>query len=306
MRTGEAVAIKFESKTTAHPQLMLEVTFYKMLNARDPSIRFIPKVLYFGPIETYHALIMEKLGPSLLNMMRKCGGSFSITTTTQILWQLFNIMEYVHERRLLYRDVKPENFLIGLPDTDKWCTVYLIDLGFCKSYLTDDFEHIPQITNKPVAGTLRYMSISNQDGCEVSRRDDLEALMYMAVYIFKHELPWDVVKDPDIVERGRKTSMRLIDNIIYRLIFIDFILIYVIMSGAMKKQFMPEQLMSNMPLQYVQIMTMIQKLKFEERPPYRRLMALLNDVLTWLGISYREQFYDWDRFHNPIQLSLRS
>ena len=64
---------------------------------------------------------MDLLGQSLLGMRNKCGGRFSIVTSTHIMMQLVRIMWFVHEAGILYRDVKPENFLFGLPNTDKCC-----------------------------------------------------------------------------------------------------------------------------------------------------------------------------------------
>ena len=59
-------------------------------------------------------------------MNQKCGNSFSIQTTTQLMIQLITIFEYVHEHGIVYRDIKPENFLFGQANTEKWCTVCLI------------------------------------------------------------------------------------------------------------------------------------------------------------------------------------
>ena len=118
-RTGEKVAIKLEKREAPQPQLQLEYYYYRSLG----PVRFIPKVHYFGPCpgDAWHGLVMDLLGPSLLGMRNKCGGRFSIVTSTQIMMQLVRIMWFVHEAGILYRDVKPENFLFGLPNTDKCC-----------------------------------------------------------------------------------------------------------------------------------------------------------------------------------------
>lgn len=47
-----------------------------------------------------------------------------------------------------FSDVKPDNFLFGLPNTPKWATVQLIDMGFCKYYVTEEYEHIPYVEGK--------------------------------------------------------------------------------------------------------------------------------------------------------------
>ena len=83
-------------------------------------------------IGDYNVLILELLGPSLGRMQKVCGNTFSITTTTQLLTQLISIMEYVHDCHIVYRDVKPDNFLLGLPDTSRWCTVILIGKSYRK------------------------------------------------------------------------------------------------------------------------------------------------------------------------------
>lgn len=60
-------------------------------------------------------------------------------------------------------------------------------------YVDENNVHIPYIEGKPLAGTMRFASANNQQGREISRRDDLEALLYQAVYFLKKELPWDGV-----------------------------------------------------------------------------------------------------------------
>ncbi|KAJ6216670.1 hypothetical protein RDWZM_007827 [Blomia tropicalis] len=209
-RNNDKVAIKLEKKGVPQPQLHLEFGFYRSLGL----IRFIPKIYYFGICgnQVWHGMVMELLGPSLLAMNDKCGGTFTTATTVQLTIQLLNVFEYVHDHGLLYRDIKPENFLFGLPNSDKWCTVCLIDLGFCKRYVDEHNCHIEYKKGKPITGTARYISVNNHGGCELSRRDDMEALIYMIVFLHKGHLPWQGLnaQSMGIKERYRQMGIYFI------------------------------------------------------------------------------------------------
>jgi serine/threonine protein kinase len=78
------------------------------------SIVGIPNIKWFGSEGDYNVLVMDLLGPSLEDVFNYCDKRLSVKTVCMIADQMISRIEYLHSRCYLHRDIKPDNFLIGL------------------------------------------------------------------------------------------------------------------------------------------------------------------------------------------------
>jgi serine/threonine protein kinase len=242
------VAIKLEARNKEMQLLKSEGEIYRYLYKDSKGV---PKIYWSGVQDDYNVLIIEMLGPNLENLFAKCSHHFTLKTVLILAQEIIKKIQYVHSRGVLHRDIKPENFLIGLHTND----IYVVDFGLCKFFKNSDNTHIPMSTNKKLVGTIRYTSLNGHKGLEMSRRDDLEAIGYMLIYLIKGKLPWQGLSNTDLSRDDK-----------YRLIY------------ECKSNTTNEQLCQGLPKEFKIYMDYVKSLEFAERPNYNYFYNLFTQL----------------------------
>lgn len=228
-RTGENVAIKVEPLKNNTKLLKNESIIYHYLL----GLKGIPNVKWFGKDEYNYYMVIDLLGNSLEDI-KITRGTFSLKLVLQVGIQCIDLLERLHEKKLIHRDIKPDNFLLGIKNNIK--QIYLIDFGFCKTF---DIKNATKYSNNLI-GTPIFASINAHEFRELSFADDMESLGYMLIYLFLDTLPWqkeNMTKD-------------------------EFI--------RMKKNIYNDTRIPIVLLKYIKIVSL---LTFDERPNYNKLKS---------------------------------
>ncbi|XP_047516398.1 casein kinase I [Pieris napi] len=261
--TREEVAIKLECIKTRHPQLHIESKFYKLMRGGIG----IPAIKWCGSEGDYNVMVMELLGPSLEDLFNFCSRRFSLKTVLLLADQLITRIEDIHYRNFIHRDIKPDNFLMGLGK--KGNLVYIIDFGLAKRYKDPRTnQHIPYRENKNLTGTARYASINTHLGIEQSRRDDLESLGYVLMYFNRGSLPWQGLKAATKRQKYERISEKKLST--------PF-----------------DELCKNHPVEFQLYLKYCRRLRFEERPDYGHLRQLFRTLFHRQGFTY-DYVFDWN------------
>ena len=230
IRTKELVAIKMESISVETKMLKRETQIYQYLGKAVG----IPQVKLFGTTEDYNYMVLPLFGDSLDSK------TFSLVDSFSIGQKIVRILSFVHEKGLIHRDVKPDNFVFNKDGTE----VYIIDFGLCKKYIDNDNKHIEIKSGKTIIGTPNFVSLNVHNGVEPSRRDDLISVAYIILYIINGGLPWQTKREIKDIKRQKQLILQW----------------------------------CNTPEELIEYLTYCENLKFDETPDYEYLIKSLNKI----------------------------
>lgn len=219
------VAIKMEEKEIN--LLKREAQIYQYLIGHPG----IPRLKYYGSTENNNFLILPLLGKSTKYQ------SYSLNDSFRLGIQMIKIIQYVHSKGFLHRDLKPDNFLF---EDEKNLSIKLIDFGLAKKYKDANKKHIPFKSGKSLVGSINYSSLAAQKGFELSRRDDLESILYIILFLINGKVPWDDFNVEDVEK--------------------------------MKMQYSTEPMSK--------IISYCRNIKFEDEPDYSRFVSFLENFIT--------------------------
>ncbi|KAG1887633.1 kinase-like domain-containing protein [Suillus subluteus] len=265
--TGSEVAVKMEipaDAPTAPVVLPYEALVYGLLRGYPG----IPSCKWSGMKGGAHFLVLDRVGANLEQLRRVCRGELSLKTVAMLAMLALDRVEFVHSRGFVLRDIKPENFAMGIGE--KSHMVYLFDFGLAKLYVDPSTgTHIPFHEGRVGLGTPRYASYNVHFGrAEQRRRDDLEAVGNVLLYLLHGRLPWQGIYAPSIEAK-------------------------LLRIGEMKAGSPFRDLLARSPVEFTTYFDHCRGLKFDEKPNYALLRQLFSQIMVREGWTENTGF-DWE------------
>ena len=144
----------------------------------------------------------------------------------------------------------------------------MIDFGLAKRYKDPTSgKHIPYKDNKSLTGTARYASLNTHLGIEQGRRDDLEQIGIVLMYMIRGGLPWQGLPAKTKEEKYEQIKQK-------------------------KQSTSIEDLCYGFPREFRQYLEYCRRIKFEARPDYNYVKQLFMDAYEKQEFALDYQF-DW-------------
>ena len=253
-------AIKFEKKSSNQSLLESEATIMNYLKCK-----YIPNIESFGQNNEYNILIMQLMDKSLEELIN-IYKTFSIKTTCLLAYQMINILQFIHDNHIIHRDIKPDNFVMGINEKNQ--NLYILDFGLAKKYRSSkNLVQYPLIKKKKLTGTARYASINALEEYEQSRRDDLESVSYVLMYFLRGNLPWQGLKVKVKEERYQKILEK-------------------------KKETTSEELCKGFPKEFSMFVSYSRNLGYYDEPKYKKLRKMFLNLVFQIKEKF-DFIYDW-------------
>lgn len=243
--------------------MVQEAEVYNAMLGREGFARFY----FFGKHLGLRVLVLQRLWMDFTGLLHFLGNAFSTKDVLLSAVQLLSRLEALHDRGYVHGVLHPGNIMVGSPYSDQDHTIFLINFGNAHKYIDDRMTHVPPQHIGGVVGTLTFGSASMLEGNLQSRRDDLESLAYILVYLYRGELPWTPY-----------CHTRELNRVI-----------------SMKRELSPADVCLGMPLSLTRFLRVVRAMTFSEQPNYARLRSIFKESLRRRDICPCSDF-DWEVF----------
>lgn len=260
-KEGNEYACKAESSGNKN-RLKGESNIYKRFAVK--KLDCVPTFHKYMETSKYNLLVMQLLGKSLDAIFEEQNNKLDVGTVMKLGITIISHLEKIHRIGIIHRDIKPNNFMFGLGENEN--NLYVMDFGLSKKWCVDG-DHIEFKTGRSMIGTARYASMNIHLGTEPSRRDDMESVGYMLLYLINGSLPWQGLK--------RKTKDNPMDKIGEKKMMVDL-----------------KVLCQNIPDCFYEYVNYTRNLQFTEKPDYEYLRDLFINSAAANGIELK---YFWEK-----------
>jgi len=269
--SGMKMAVKFEEAVSStlqrKPVLYYDQQFLHFLS-NSQRCQYVPLFYDYGRNTNFYYMVMDLLGPSLIDVLKKAPkNGLSSKTKLLLCIGMLHAVHEVHSKKIIHRDMKPDNFAFGSIRHPK--RIYLLDFGLSKQY-ENNGKHICIRAGKDLTGTARYVSINTHKGYEQSRRDDIESLGYLFLYFWQEtRLPWIGLHCPSKQIQFKKIC-------------------------ELKESCNLFELDANCPKEIPEFIYYARSLPFTMDPNYNFLLECLMKIAHRYQIDTNDETYDWD------------
>jgi len=148
-----------------------------LLSLQHPSL---PRALDFFEQDGRHYLVEEYVPGETLEARIASQGRLSPTHAVAIALQLLDVLGYLHQRRIIYRDLKPSNILLGRDNT-----LRLVDFGAARIWKEDARRDTVPL------GTPGFASPEHYGRAQTDARSDLYCVGAVLHYMLSGVDPQD-------------------------------------------------------------------------------------------------------------------
>lgn len=240
------VVFKIENKSEVS-LLLYEAKLYNELK----KFSYISHLRNFTSTANSYIMIIDYNGPTLLQIktvLYTYPINERINFINKLIYNIISAYEELHSYDYLYRDTKPHNFCY------KNNNLKIIDLGFCKKYKINNV-HIENKKIMKIVGTPNYVSLNVVNLDTPSRRDDLESLIYLYLFLLISEELWNSYSNISLIDKKDESIIKKI---------LDFI----------QKNEKNEKNLNNIII-YFQY---IRSLSFTIQPDYNKIKLLIKSI----------------------------